>query len=77
MFIFKLSKQLSVVALVSIVLVACSNSSDNNDSPDSSYSADIVWTEYGIPHITAQTRADAAFAPVPYTHLTLPTNRAV
>ena len=53
MFIFKLSKQLSVVALVSIVLVACSNSSDNNDSPDSSYSADIVWTEYGIPHITA------------------------
>ena len=52
MFIFSRSKQLSILTLVSILLVACSNSSDN-DSPSSTYSADIVWTEYGIPHITA------------------------
>jgi len=47
------------VALASALLVACSDSSDRRAAvvpelpPEAGYSADIVWTEYGIPHITA------------------------
>lgn len=48
-------KCLSTVLLFSSVLiVACSDSSNNDDSSASTYSADIVWTEYGIPHVTAK-----------------------
>ncbi|WP_116364463.1 penicillin acylase family protein [Parahaliea mediterranea] len=46
------------------VLAACSDSSDSGGNnppepppppePELTYQADIVWTEYGIPHITAQ-----------------------
>ena len=60
MFIFNRSKQLLILTLVSLLLVACSNSSDN-DSPSSTYSADIVWTEYGIPHITADSWGSLGF----------------
>ena len=46
--------------LISITLLACSDSSDNSNrdsapvEPSFTYDAEIVWTEYGIPHITAQ-----------------------
>jgi acyl-homoserine-lactone acylase len=45
-----------------VFLIACSDSSDRNDpveppveppEPELTYSAEIVWTEYGIPHVTA------------------------
>jgi acyl-homoserine-lactone acylase len=48
--------RLPVVALCTAILgSACSNSNDNPQTAASSstYSADIVWTEYGIPHVTA------------------------
>ena len=52
--------RLSHLALaLSVALVGCSDSSDNNnsgggDNPGGGgYEAQIVWTEYGIPHITA------------------------
>ncbi|MAT93069.1 MAG: hypothetical protein CME59_10755 [Halioglobus sp.] len=36
------------------VLVACSDGSDNPPpEPAPRYQADIVWTEYGVPHVTA------------------------
>jgi acyl-homoserine-lactone acylase len=43
------------------VLIACHDDSSDNDpivptppiEPELTYSADIVWTEYGIPHVTA------------------------
>lgn len=50
--------------LASALLLACSDSSENSATPPNppepppppapTYQADIVWTEYGIPHITAQ-----------------------
>ncbi|CAA0101216.1 Aculeacin-A acylase [Halioglobus japonicus] len=59
-------KQLVSAALCSLMLTACSDSSDNNNNDDnsdgsSSYSADIVWTEYGIPHITAEDYGSAGY----------------
>lgn len=39
------------IALAStLLLLGCSDSSDN---PPTGYNAEIVWTEYGIPHVTA------------------------
>ncbi|MFK8050919.1 MAG: penicillin acylase family protein [Halioglobus sp.] len=46
---------------ISAILIACSDSSDRRSAvvepppvePQITYSADIVWTEFGIPHITA------------------------
>tara|TARA_R110000823_G_scaffold291009_8_gene409371 strand:+ start:362 stop:2779 length:2418 start_codon:yes stop_codon:yes gene_type:complete len=42
-------------ALCITLLGACSDSSDNpvDPPPAERYNADIVWTEYGVPHITA------------------------
>lgn len=55
--------RLPLVALLSIFLLACSDSSDRDDpvdpppveppEPELTYSAEVVWTEYGIPHVTA------------------------
>ncbi len=43
--------------LSSALVVGCSDSSDSPDDPDTTatteYQADIVWTQYGIPHIRA------------------------
>jgi acyl-homoserine-lactone acylase len=54
----------SAIVLSIATLVACSDSSNNRASappiveppvePALTYDAEIVWTEYGIPHITAQ-----------------------
>ena len=42
------------LALSSLLIVGCSDGSDNRSGGSSStYKADIVWTEYGIPHVTA------------------------
>ncbi len=50
------------LAGIALAVIACSDSNNNNPSPPSptpepqpeiSYSAEIVWTEYGIPHIRA------------------------
>lgn len=50
----------AVIVATSLILTACSDGSDNirsddGDAPEQGdgYSAEIVWTEYGIPHITA------------------------
>ncbi|MEZ5572591.1 MAG: penicillin acylase family protein [Halioglobus sp.] len=52
----------SPVAVLSVVMItACSNSSDNNNDSRSTYSADIVWTQYGIPHVTAQDYGSAGY----------------
>ena len=54
--IYKISRRtfLSAIALFStMVVAACSDSSDNGSS-SAAYTADIVWTEYGIPHVTAK-----------------------
>lgn len=52
----KLSLALSLSALV----MACSDTTDESDEvppvePTVTYKADIVWTEYGIPHVTSDT----------------------
>lgn len=58
------SLRLSTLALLSALLVACSDSSDSpppgvdpeppiEPPAPATYEADIVWTEYGIPHVTA------------------------
>jgi acyl-homoserine-lactone acylase len=60
-------KHLVGVPLFALILTACSDGSDsNNNSGDSgsepsSYSADIQWTEYGIPHITAEDYGSAGY----------------
>lgn len=59
--------RLCALSLASTLLLACSDGSDSGPAsppeppvppeppqPELTYSADIVWTEYGIPHITAQ-----------------------
>jgi acyl-homoserine-lactone acylase len=43
---------LACALLSSLLLVACSDS--GNNSSGSPYKADIVWTQYGIPHVTAR-----------------------
>ncbi|MEZ5569401.1 MAG: penicillin acylase family protein [Halioglobus sp.] len=47
--------KLSWLALGAVLLAACSDSSDDplNPLPVERYNADIVWTQYGVPHITA------------------------
>jgi len=57
--------QLSFAILFSLLLLACSDSSDKRPGqppvppdpeppePELTYKADIVWTEYGIPHVKA------------------------
>lgn len=49
------SRSLPVLLLYTCLLAACSDSSDGPDEerPGDTYSADIVWTDYGVPHITA------------------------
>ncbi len=50
-----------LTVLLSLSLLACSDSSDRRSAvvtvpdvePQITYTADIVWTEFGIPHITA------------------------
>ena len=62
-------KHLSVAALLTLGLAACSDSNNSNSPPialvppvePSTYSADIVWTEYGIPHVTAQDYGSAGY----------------
>lgn len=43
-------------SLITTLVVACSDGSSSGSSsgPVSTFNADIVWTEYGIPHITAE-----------------------
>ncbi len=54
-------KCLPVLALLSaLALTACSDGSDNL-FPPTTYSADIVWTEYGIPHVTASDYGSAGY----------------
>lgn len=54
-------KYLPAIALSStILLTACSDGSDNAFT-SSTYSADIVWTQYGIPHVTAQDYGSAGY----------------
>lgn len=49
--------RLPVIAVCAALLgTACSDTSNNSNPenvPSSTYTADIVWTEYGIPHVTA------------------------
>lgn len=57
--------RLPFIAFLSTLAIACSDSSDRNSGttpppvdpqepePELTYQADIVWTEYGIPHVTA------------------------
>ncbi len=57
--IFRSRLHLLFVTFLSVLLIACSDSNNNNNKnnpvdPELTYQADIVWTEYGIPHITAQ-----------------------
>ncbi len=60
--LFSGSKHLPTLALVStLLLTACDNSSNNGLSIAPTYSADIVWTQYGIPHITAQDYGSAGY----------------
>lgn len=57
------SLRLSVLCVVSVCVLGCSDSSDRQDpvepplveppEPELTYQAEIVWTEYGIPHVTA------------------------
>ena len=55
----------SAIIISLVTLFACSDSSNDNRAsvpppieppaePALTYDAEIVWTEYGIPHITAQ-----------------------
>jgi len=54
-------KTLPVLALCSaMLLTACSDGSDN-PTVDATYSADIVWTQYGIPHVTADDYGSAGY----------------
>ncbi len=60
--IFDSRQHLPTLALLSMLLLsACNNSSDNGLSIAPTYSADIVWTEYGIPHITAKDYGSAGY----------------
>jgi acyl-homoserine-lactone acylase len=55
-------KYLPVAALLTLALAACSDSNDSKQAPEASgYSADIVWTQYGIPHVTAQDYGSAGY----------------
>ena len=53
--IFRGNMHLScVVAFSSLLAFGCSDSSNNSSNgQNSNYRAEIVWTEYGIPHVTA------------------------
>jgi acyl-homoserine-lactone acylase len=55
------SKHLPAIALLSTLMItACSDGSDNSFS-STTYSADIVWTQYGIPHVTAEDYGSAGY----------------
>lgn len=55
-------KYLPVAALLTLALAACSDSNDSKQPPEpGGYSADIVWTQYGIPHVTAQDYGSAGY----------------
>ena len=55
--------RLSLLCIASVFVLGCSDSSDRQDpvepppveppEPELTYSAEVVWTEYGIPHVTA------------------------
>ncbi|MFT5484329.1 MAG: acyl-homoserine-lactone acylase [Halieaceae bacterium] len=55
--------RLFILALSALLTLSCSDSSNNSvvipqdpiplPEPEPTYSAEIVWTEYGIPHVTA------------------------
>lgn len=45
--------KLGLVALTSLAITACSDSSDNRNITDPTFSAELRRTEYGIPHIKA------------------------
>jgi acyl-homoserine-lactone acylase len=54
------------IALCLLLLQACSDSNDTFNAapppePEITYSADIVWTEYGIPHVTADDWASLGY----------------
>lgn len=64
--------RLPLLSIVCVFLLACSDSSDRVSSgpteppveppePDYQYEADIVWTEYGIPHISADDWGGAGY----------------
>ena len=55
-----------------LLVTACSNSNNSNNGsstpdpdpdpdPEFTYSAEIIWTEYGIPHITAANFGSAGY----------------
>lgn len=49
-----LFRRLTPWLILSPLMLGCSDSSNNNNrSQEPQYSAEIVWTEYGIPHVTA------------------------
>jgi acyl-homoserine-lactone acylase len=58
-------QQLFSAALLAVITATgCSNGSDNGpgeNTPQPAYSADIVWTQYGIPHVTAQDYGSAGY----------------
>ncbi|WP_170287343.1 penicillin acylase family protein [Halioglobus maricola] len=70
---FELSRRLRlpIYTLACGFLIACSDSSDRNDNPveppvepplpEYTYEAEIIWTEYGIPHVVAQDWASAGY----------------
>jgi len=48
-------RRLSIALVFAALLTACSDGSDKRGLlPGETYRADIVWTEYGIPHVTAR-----------------------
>ena len=67
-----------MIATGVVFLVGCGNSTTPTDDVPT-YTATIVKTDYGIPHITANSWGSLGFgeaysaAAVSYTHLTLPT----
>ncbi|MEH6588385.1 MAG: penicillin acylase family protein [Halioglobus sp.] len=55
--------RLSVLCIASVFVLGCSDSSDRQDpvepppveppEPELTYQAEVIWTEYGIPHVSA------------------------
>ncbi len=56
-------KQIALTAMLALALAGCSDSSNNHsgESAPGAYEAGIVWTEYGIPHITAADYGSAGY----------------
>lgn len=57
--------RLAIAGGLLMVLAACSDSNKGSSppapEPSTTYSADIIWTEYGIPHITAADFGSAGY----------------